>query len=329
MPPKADINKAGWEQSDFPILCETCLGPNPFVRMSKQEFGRECGTCARPFTIFRWNPGEGGRFKSTVVCQTCAKIKNICQTCLLDLEYNLPVQARDTALAIKSEAPTSEINREWYAQNAEGKLAPNESLVKTGRIGSAANNMLQQLARSDPYYKRNRPHICSFFVKGQCNRGEECPYRHEMPDDKDDPLAKQNVKDRYHGRNDPVARKMLSGYAATKNLIPPEDQSVQSLFLTPLPSSADEPSIRTRVVQALPFLSPDDIRSIVYVAKTRSAFVNFSSRSAAERAAEAWAGGLDWEGTVVGVKWGRSRNKGPTAATSASVAAKSETDPAA
>jgi hypothetical protein len=54
-------------------------------------------------------------------------------------------------------------------------------------------------------------------------------FSHEMPDDKDDPLAKQNVKDRYHGRNDPVARKMLSGYAATKNLIPPEDQSVVRL----------------------------------------------------------------------------------------------------
>jgi hypothetical protein len=60
--------------------------------------------------------------KSTVVCQTCAKIKNICQTCLLDLEFGLPVQARDTALAIKTEAPTSEINREYYAQNMEGKV---------------------------------------------------------------------------------------------------------------------------------------------------------------------------------------------------------------
>ena len=73
--------------------------------------------------------------KSTVVCQTCAKIKNICQTCLLDLEFGLPVQARDTALAIKTEAPTSEINREYYAQNMEGKvcvcLMENGSLLLT------------------------------------------------------------------------------------------------------------------------------------------------------------------------------------------------------
>jgi hypothetical protein len=27
------------------------------------------------------------RFKKTEVCQTCAKLKNVCQTCLLDLQY--------------------------------------------------------------------------------------------------------------------------------------------------------------------------------------------------------------------------------------------------
>jgi hypothetical protein len=62
------------------------------------------------------------RFKTTVICQTCAKVKNVCQTCLLDLEYGLPTQVRDTALAVESEAPTSDINREYYAQNMESKV---------------------------------------------------------------------------------------------------------------------------------------------------------------------------------------------------------------
>lgn len=43
--------------------------------------------CARPFTVFRWCPGVRMRFKKTEVCQTCSKMKNVCQTCLLDLEY--------------------------------------------------------------------------------------------------------------------------------------------------------------------------------------------------------------------------------------------------
>ena len=43
-------------------------------------------------------------------------------------------------------------------------------------------------------------------------RGERCPYRHEMPKNPDGPLAKQTMKDRYYGNNDPVAAKMLSRF---------------------------------------------------------------------------------------------------------------------
>ena len=71
------------------------------------------------------------------------------------------------------------------------------------------NEVLQKLSRSAPYYKRNRPHICSFFIKGECKRGAECPYRHEKPSDPDDPLSDQNIRDRYYGVNDPVADKLL------------------------------------------------------------------------------------------------------------------------
>lgn len=89
--------------------------------------------------------------------------------------------------------------------------------------------MLKQLARTDPYYKRNRPHVCSFFAKGECKRGSECPYRHEIPADNE--LAHQNMQDRYHGRNDPVARKIMSGHAEAQGLKPPDDISVVSIIL--------------------------------------------------------------------------------------------------
>ncbi|KAJ7460838.1 hypothetical protein FB451DRAFT_1500022 [Mycena latifolia] len=274
MPPKADINKAGWEQSEFPILCESCLGDNPFICMSKQEYGRSCGTCGRPFTVFRWNPGTGMRYKTTVVCQTCAKL-------------------RDTALALQNEAPTSDINREYYAQNMEGKLDGNKSGLDSGRAQSAGKNMLKQLARTDPCYKRNRPHICSFFVKGECTRGAECPFRHEMPVNNE--LSHQNIQDRFHGRNDPVAKKIMAAHAESQGLKPPDDEIILS--------------VRTAVLQSLPSAEPAQLKSVVHIAKSRCAFVNFKQRSIAETATQAWANGLEVDGERSAVKWGRGRAK--------------------
>lgn len=46
------------------------------------------------------------------------------------------------------------------------------------KLTASSREVLQRLARSEPYYKRNRPHICSFFVKGECTRGSNCPYRY-------------------------------------------------------------------------------------------------------------------------------------------------------
>jgi pre-mRNA-splicing factor RBM22/SLT11 len=80
-----------------------------------------------------------------------------------------------------------------------------------GKITSK-NEMLSKMARKAPYYKRNRPHVCSFFVKGECRRGEECPYRHEAPNDPEEAISNQNIKDRYYGINDPVAEKMTKKY---------------------------------------------------------------------------------------------------------------------
>uniref|UniRef100_A0A0V0HZX5 Putative ovule protein n=1 Tax=Solanum chacoense TaxID=4108 RepID=A0A0V0HZX5_SOLCH len=56
-----------------------------------------------------------------------------------------------------------------------------------------ANDTILKLQRTTPYYKRNRAHVCSFYIRGQC----ECPYRHEMPETGE--LSQQNIKDCYYG----------------------------------------------------------------------------------------------------------------------------------
>ena len=60
------------------------------------------------------------------------------------------------------------------------QIANTDGTVAVGLVGKAMapSDMLLKLARTTPYYKRNRPHICSFWVKGECKRGEECPYRY-------------------------------------------------------------------------------------------------------------------------------------------------------
>ncbi|KAI8429126.1 hypothetical protein MSG28_007676 [Choristoneura fumiferana] len=164
----------------------------------KEKYGKECKVCVRPFTIFRWCPGSRMRFKKTEICQTCSRIKNVCQTCLLDLEYGLPIQVRDAALKIQDDMPRNEVNNKCYIQNLDSQMSkfdstqPSNSALKS----KGGSNLLLKLARTAPYYKRNRSHVCSFWVKGECRRGEKCAYRHEKPTARNDPLADQNIKDR-------------------------------------------------------------------------------------------------------------------------------------
>ncbi|KAL0275130.1 UNVERIFIED_CONTAM: hypothetical protein PYX00_003087 [Menopon gallinae] len=298
-------NRQNWEDAEFPILCQTCLGDNPYIRMTKEKYGKECKICSRPFTVFRWNPGAKMRFKKTEVCQTCSRLKNVCQTCLLDLEYGLPIQVRDAALRIKDDLPRSEVNKEYYVQNIDKELGKLDATTPAGALGKsqAASDLLLKLARTTPYYKRNRPHICSFWVKGECKRGEECPYRHEKPTDPDDPLADQNIKDRYYGVNDPVAEKLMRRAEQMPKLEPPEDKTVTTLYVGNLSDRITEKDLQDH------FYQYGEIRSITVLAKQQCAFVQFTSRSAAELAAERTFNKLILCGRRMTIRWGRSQGR--------------------
>ena len=73
--------------------------------------------------------------------------------------------------------------------------------------GTCKSRLAVSESRDRSVLQRNKAQICSFFVRGECKRGAECPYRHEMPTS--GPLSEQNIKDRYYGVNDPVANKVM------------------------------------------------------------------------------------------------------------------------
>lgn len=167
---------------------------------------------------------------------------------------------------------------------------------------SEPNEILMRLARTAPYYKRNRPHVCSFWVKGECRRGEECPYRHERPTDPDDPLADQNIKDRYYGINDPVADKLLKRAAAMPALPPPEDKTITTLYIGNI-GTLTEQDLRDH------FYQYGEVRSLSLVPKQQCAFVQYTTRAAAENAAEKTFNKLILGGRRLTIKWGRSQGR--------------------
>ncbi|KAJ4842094.1 hypothetical protein Tsubulata_007939 [Turnera subulata] len=253
--------------------------------MTRAEFDKECKICTRPFTVFRWRPGRDARFKKTEVCQTCSKLKNVCQVCLLDLEYGLPVQVRDTALSINSNdaIPKSDVNREYFAKEHDRRVRANDTILK--------------LQRTTPYYKRNRAHVCSFYVRGECTRGAECPYRHDMPVTGE--LSQQNIKDRYYGVNDPVALKLLNKAGDMPSLEPPEDESIKTLYIGGLDARISEQDLRD------PFYAHGEIESIKMVLQRAIAFVTYTTREGSEKAAEELSNKLFIKSHRLKLMWGR------------------------
>jgi len=94
--------------------------------------------------------------KRTNICLTCARLKNCCQCCMLDLSFGLPIMVRDAALKMVAPGPQSEVNREYYAQNNEREIEEGRADWKLTRRRMRRPGALTRLANSEPYYKKQR-----------------------------------------------------------------------------------------------------------------------------------------------------------------------------
>lgn len=355
------------DMEDFPQLCETCLGPNPFVRMMKLPNARQCKISNRPYTAYRFKPGgKNTRYKETVICKEVALAKNICQICLFDMDYQLPVQVRDELLGVTqggdldaADVPKSDVNNEYYWEGKRREIANLTQDTMALRNASESNDQkILSVARNQPYYERNRAKLCSFWCKGKCTRVNwgDCPYRPCNTDFRfpelngfpelladlqavlkeegvaaaqtkisDDVRTKlhesqcgnrdKKIQDRYYGTNDPLAGKMLGRIKENhRGLEPPADTTITTLYVGGITPEISESDLRDQ------FYAYGEIKSIRMAPKSHCGFVSYTTREAAEEAAEKLANRLSVKGVRLKLMWGKPQVKGPPAGGAASAA---------
>ncbi|KAJ5774065.1 Nucleotide-binding alpha-beta plait [Penicillium paradoxum] len=314
MPPqiKHDLNRSGWESTDFPSVCENCLPENPYVQMIKEDHGAECKICTRPFTIFRWKADRTSRQKRSIICLTCARLKNCCQCCMLDLSFGLPIVVRDAALKMVAPGPESSINREYYAQNNEKEIEEGRGAIEEyEKTDDKARELLRRLANSEPYYRK--------------------PRRIEAPAEGDE--AEQSTANdqprtssRYGNGPGPIrtgesrAGKALPGRGgrgggrggrpfpsttqlppSAADILPPADPNVTSLFVTGVEDDLPEHALRTF------FSEFGQLRSLICSHRSHCAFINYVNRADAETAAHHCQGKAILQGCPLRVRWGKPK----------------------
>lgn len=168
---KSEASMRGSLQGEeFPSLCEPCLGENPYIRMQKRPGGAACKICDIPFTVFSWRPGRGSDEKKSEICSNCSKIKNLCQSCILDLKFGLPSQLRDAVLSAEGDIPSSassDVNRNFqYSQQVALLNAGHDPWVN----GEGPNEKLLALARNISN-ERSQPRL-QLNIKSNNNNGD-------------------------------------------------------------------------------------------------------------------------------------------------------------
>ncbi|KAL3492030.1 hypothetical protein BJX62DRAFT_236666 [Aspergillus germanicus] len=317
MPPqiKQDLNRSGWESTDFPSVCENCLPENPYVQMLKEDYGAECKICTRPFTIFRWKADRTARTKRTAICLTCARLKNCCQCCMLDLSFGLPIVVRDAALKMVAPGPESSINREYYAQGHEKEIEEGRGAVEEyEKTDEKARELLRRLANSQPYYRKQRQ------LEGPQEDGES-----ETPTSSDAPV----VKSRYGNAPGPIRTsesrrgtplpgrggrggvrggrggRPFPGTAqlppSQEDILPPADPNILSLFVTGVEDDLPEHALRSFFSQF------GQLRSLICSHRAHCAFVNYATREAAEEAAKQCQGKAVIQGCPLRIRWGKPK----------------------
>lgn len=235
--------------SDFTI-CETCLGPDKNIKMVKQPNGEECKLCTRPFTVYRWHSkvSSSTKTRKTIICTTCARVKNCCQACMLDINYGISIDIRDTAL----------------------KMAGLDKLVLTG--SETTKNREVKAIMADKYDEKFKK-LDANQDKQQLARDILLKLSLRLKDQK----TKKSVE-RKDGNSKNEALKLASKLPFSTPITIPSQSDITSFFVFGIDSNLPQYSINNYAKQ-----HGGSVLGITIVHRAKCGYITFGDRQSAEK----------------------------------------------
>jgi len=243
----------------FPLLYNGILNGEKHFQMSKSRLSKECCICERPFTVFTWRL-NGVPYK-TYICQICARVANICQVSLLDLDIGIPVAVRNRLLMHKTKQSKTKY-RLWHENRTiDRKIQRGEEWFDSSLRDQVLNldesvvKRVRQIVEQDPYLMYRKSPVCPEWLNSECLYGDTCYFRHKLPDPGEisPDWSKYGVRCRYLGTEDPNGAAVIEKLLNIDNSFFPKQQKDESKL---------DPSL---AVPMKPALKVEEIKSIMTV----------------------------------------------------------------
>ncbi|KAL1888932.1 Pre-mRNA-splicing factor slt11 [Ceratocystis pirilliformis] len=203
--------------------------------------------------------------------------------------------------------PSSDINREYFAQNNERAIENGQAGIEEySKTDEKARELLRKLATSKPYFKSGRTAAYESTSKGSSAHHGNSAVGAAVGGP--GPVRTRDTKAAI--ASGALSSRKFAKFSSSlpppgpNDWIPPADKNIMSLFVTGIEDDLPEFKIRDF------FKAHGKIKSLVCSHMTHCAFVNYETREGAEAAASACQGKAVIAGCPLRVRWGVPKSVG-------------------
>ena len=226
-----------------------------------------------------------------------------------DLSFGLPLNVRDAALKMVAPGPTSDINKQYFAQNNEKLIEDGQGTEEYDKTDEKARELLKKLANSGAYFRKGRTVDESEVALEKAGSGSSTGGNAQVGAGLGGPGPIRTRDSRAaHAAGARTGRGGKGRFPSAAQLppsprdwLPPDDKTVMSLFVTGVEDDLPEYKLRDF------FKVHGKIKSLVCSHMSHCAFVNYETRDAAEKAAAACEGRAVISGCPLRIRWGQPK----------------------